>query len=120
MEIKSKGTGNVVISEEVVAKIAATAALDVAGVAGVVSKTQDIKSIVKSQKVLNSVNVTTRDGQFIIDIYVKLKEGIRVAEVAPKVQEAVKDSVQNMTGSVVSKVNVNICAIELEKDKVAK
>lgn len=115
MDIKTNSTSNLVISDEVVAKIATTAACDVMGVAGVVAKPQAIGKMIKTKQVIQPVHVNFRDNQIDLDIYVKLKEGVRVAEVATKIQESVKDAVQNMTSRVVAKVNVHICEVELNK-----
>ena len=113
MELKKNNSGNIVISEEVVSKIACTAAKDVAGVADVVPKAQGIKSMLKTKQMIQPVHVLVRDGQIYIDIYIKLAEGVRVAETAMKIQSAVKEAVQNMTGRAVAKVNVHICEVEL-------
>lgn len=115
MELKNNNSGSLVISEEVVSKIACVAAKDVDGVADVVPKTQGIRSMLKTKQVVLPVHVTVRDNQLVIDINVKIKEGVRLADVAVKIQEAVKEAVQNMTGNGVSKVNVHICEVELNK-----
>lgn len=115
MDFKNNNIGSLVISEEVVSQIAATAAKDINGVADVVPKAQGIKSAIKSKQVVRPVHVALKDSQILLDIYVKLQEGTRVVETAQKIQEAVKEAVQNMTGNVVSKVNVHICEVELNK-----
>lgn len=114
MEIKKNSQGSIVISPEVVEKIALTAATDVTGVAGAVSKTQDIKTILRSRCVTKPVICVLKDGQYIIDIYLKVNEGVKLAEVATQVQKNIKESVQNMTGTVVTKINVHICEVQLK------
>ncbi|MGN0174110.1 MAG: Asp23/Gls24 family envelope stress response protein [Acutalibacteraceae bacterium] len=115
MEINKNSSGNIVISPEVVEKIALTAATDVTGIAGAVSRPQDIKTILKSRQVLKPVICVVKDGQFIIDIYLKVNEGVKLTEVATKVQKNIKEAVQNMTNTVVNKINVHICEVELKK-----
>ena len=115
MELKNNNSGNLVISEEVVSKIACVAAKDIDGVADVVPKTQGIRTMLKTKQVVQPVHVTMRDNQLVIDINVKVKEGVRLADIAVKIQQAVKESVQNMTGSGVAKVNVHICEVELNE-----
>ena len=115
MEIKKSNTGNIVISTDVVEKIALTAATDVTGVAGVVSKPQDIKNILRSKSVIKPVVCVSKDNQYIIDIFLKVNEGVKVSELATKVQKNIKEAVQNMTGTVVSKINVHICEVQLNK-----
>jgi len=114
MDIKKTNSGNIVISTDVVEKIALTAATDVTGVAGVVSKPQDIKSIIRSKSVVKPVVCTSKDNQYVIDIFLKVKEGVKLSELATKVQKNIKEAVQNMTGTVVSKINVHICEIQLK------
>lgn len=114
MEINKNSSGSIIISPEVVEKIALTAATDVTGVAGAVSRTQDIKTILRSHRVTKPVICVVRDGQYYIDIYLKVNEGVKLAEVATKVQKNIKESVQNMTGTVVTKINVHICEVQLK------
>ena len=119
MDLKNNNSGNLVISEEVVSKIAGTAARDVVGVADIVAKAKGIKTMLRTKQVVQPVHVVLKDNQLYIDIYVKLKEGVRVADAAMNIQQAVKDAVQNMTGCAVAKVNVHICEIELN-DNIQK
>ncbi len=114
MDIKKSNTGNIVISPEVVEKIALTAATDVTGVAGVVSKPQDIKTILRSKSVVKPVICVSKDNQYIIDIYLKVNEGVKLSELATKVQKNIKEAVQNMTGTIVSKINVHVCEVQLK------
>lgn len=114
MDIKKNSSGNVVISPEVVEKIALTAATDITGIAGAVSRTQDIKTILRSRKVFKPVMCEIKDNQYVIDVYLRVNEGIKIAEIATKVQKNIKEAVQNMTGTVVTKINVHICEVELK------
>ncbi len=114
MDIKKNASGNIVISPEVVEKIAKTAATDVTGVFDVVPRTQNFKSMIKSRKVSKAVNCTIRDGQYIIDIYLKVNEGVKLTELATKVQKNIKEAVQNMTGTVVTKINVHVCEVQFK------
>ena len=111
--------GNVLISEDVIAKIASTAALDVSGVASVIPKPSDIKNLFKSNNSSKSVMVVTKDTGMTIDIYLKLKAGIRITDVALQVQEGIKEAVQNMTGRMINKVNVHISDIVLKTPQKA-
>ena len=40
-----------------------------------------------------------------------IKAGVNIPETAEKIQSAVKEAVQNMTGIAVSRVNINIAGI---------
>jgi len=106
--------GTVLVSEDVIAKIASTAALEVQGVASVIPKPSNITSFMSRKNSSKSVAILTNDLGTTIDIYLKLQGGIRISEVALQVQENIKEAVQNMTGRVVNKVNVHISDIVLK------
>lgn len=119
MEIKNTNNNNVIISEDVIAKVASIAATDVKGVHGVVSKPVNIKGIFKDEA-SKAVVVEKNGKSSIIDIYIKIEEGYKVQTVAEEVQKAVKEQVQNMTNIVITKVNVHISEIELKKEESAE
>ena len=109
----NSSTGGLVISEEVIAKIATMAVLDVEGVAGMVAKPADIKGLMKKDHAAKSVRVAASDTEVKIDLYISLKLGARIREVCDAVMHSVKENVQNMTGKVVDAVNVHIEDIDL-------
>lgn len=119
MEIKNTNNNKVIISEDVIAKVASIAATDVKGVHGVVSKPVNIKGIFKDEA-SKAVVVEKNGKSSIIDIYIKIEEGYKVQTVAEEVQKAVKEQVQNMTNIVITKVNVHISEIELKKEESAE
>lgn len=115
MDRKTNGSNSIIISEEVIGKVASMAAKDVAGVADVVAKPVNIKGLFKD-KLAKAVVIEMFGKAAVIDIYVKLIEGFRLQNVADGIQKAVKEQVQNMTGIVVTKVNVHVCEIELKNE----
>lgn len=120
MEINtSTSMGELVISEEVISAIATNAAKDVEGVAGFSNRPVDVMNTIKkgSLKVMSPVRVLADGDDLNISIYVNMRPGIKIRKAAEDVQVAVKDSVQNMTGRLVSKVNVIIAGIEFEEPK---
>ena len=110
-------TGNLKISEDVVASIATIAAKEVEGVAELSSAPTNLKGLFKSKPVKTAVEVDLNDDVAIIDIYLKIKYGAKVQPVSSEIQKKVKDSVQNMTGIAVSKVNIHISGISIEDKK---
>lgn len=122
MEINtSTSMGELVISEEVISAIATNAAKDVEGVAGFSNRPVDVMNTIKkgSLKVMSPVRVLADGDDLNISIYVNMRPGIKIRKAAEDVQVAVKDSVQNMTGRLVSKVNVIIAGIEFEEPKIS-
>lgn len=115
MDNRSSSTG-IVISEEVVAKIVNTAVLEVEGVADVVPRPADLKGIF-SNRSSQAVHVDMGDNDVSIDVFLKLKMGAQILEVCKEAQLRIKDAVQNMTGKVVTKVNVNVVDVEIEKEE---
>lgn len=115
MEIsKQTPQGGVIISEEVVSSIVTNAAKDVNGVTGFSNKPDDVVSTIKkgSLKVMSPVRVFQDGDDLDISVYINIASGIKIQPVAEEVQRVVKEDVQNMTGKLVSKVNVIIVSVE--------
>ncbi len=108
--------GTCIISEEVVATIACTAAMEVNGVAGMAQR-PDIRSMITGGANSRHVKVTGGDSAMTIDVYVNIKQGFRIQEVAEQVQREVKTSVQSMTGKPVTRVNAHIAGMKLEEEQ---
>lgn len=118
MEINtSTSMGELVISEEVISAIATNAANDVDGIAGFSNRPVDVVNTIKkgSLKVMSPVRVLADGEDLNISIYVNMLPGKKIRQVAEEVQQAVKESVQNMTGKLVSKVNVIIAGLEFDQ-----
>ena len=111
---KNENVGGLVISNEVLAKIASVAAKDVDGVLDLVPAAISIKDAIAGEKLLVGVKVSyTSDHSAIFDIYVRLKQDARVKETAADIQKNVKYAVMNMTGKTVAKVNIIIADVAL-------
>ena len=108
--------GSCIISEDVIATIASTAALEVQGVASMAQRPTDIRGLISSSAA-KSVKVVNNENETIIDVYVNLRLGARIQDVAGDVQHGVKVAVQSMTGKPVTKVNVHVAGIILEEEK---
>lgn len=109
----SAPAGNLVISEEVIASIAANAAKDIDGVAALLPRPADVRSALRiGDGVRRLVNIAAVDNEIKIHLYIKLKSGARLPLVCEKVQGSVKDAVQSMTGRIVSHVDVSVLGID--------
>lgn len=118
MEIISKSSmGELVISDEVVSSIAINAAKDVDGVSSFHTGPVDVVNTIKqgSLKVMSPVRMIQDGDDFNISIYVNLSPGKKFQTVATEVQTTVKESIQNMTGKLVNKVNVIVAGIDFDE-----
>lgn len=102
---------NLQISEEVICTIARCAAKEIDGVAGFSNKNLDLRQLLLHGRTPKAISVEVIDGSAVIDLNIIVKYGIRLTELAPKVQAAVKNAVQSMTGIRVARVNVHIADI---------
>ena len=111
--------GGVVISSDVISSIAVNAAKDIDGVAGFSNSHVQIKGVLnKISGKPSSVTVTNDDSDLIITVNIKVYSGYNIQDIAAKVQSAVKQAVQNMTGKVVTRVNVTVSdLVNKEADK---
>lgn len=112
---KSRNSGNLVISEEVIASIAVTASKDVEGVSGFTSKPVKLQNFIKiSDTASKSVDVIVTETDIKIHIYIKVNSDAKIPLVAEKVQQNIKNAVQNMTGTMVSEVDVTVSTVDLD------
>lgn len=110
--IKKDDLGLVVIAEEVVAKIAGMAALEVEGVAAMSgNSTTDMIGKLSGASLARGVRVEVEDGVTTIDLILVLTYDCSIPKVSKEVQEKVKAAIENMTGLEVSDVNVKIAGV---------
>lgn len=108
--------GSINISEEVIGIIAVEAIGRVEGVAGITNTLgKDIAELFGKKCAYKGVNVETEGGSIVIDAHITVAYGFVINSVAEKVQSAVAEAVESMTGLKVSAVNVNVGAIAFEK-----
>lgn len=115
MEIsKYDSQGGVIISEEAISSIATNAAKDVSGVMGFSNKPDDVVSTIKkgSLKVMSPVRIFQDGDDLDLSIYINIASGKKIQPIAEEVQKVVKEAIQNMTGKLVSKVNVIVASVE--------
>jgi Uncharacterized protein conserved in bacteria len=106
--------GVCIISEEVISKIAGNSALEIEGVYGLASQSDSKFSFIKN-KFEKPIKIFSKENETIITISVVIKSNYKIPEVAAKIQKNIKDSIQNMTGTLVSKVNIKIDGIKFEE-----
>ena len=110
---------NLTISEEVIGIIAGLAAAEVEGVSGMTLGLVDgINQILGSNKKYSKgVKVELENNEVVIDLYVIVRYGVKIPDVAFSIQNSVKGSVETMTGLKVSAVNINVQGVTFDKEK---
>ena len=111
---------NLTISEDVIGIIAGIAAAEVEGVSGMTLGLVDgINQILgNNKKYSKGVKIELDGNSVVIDLYVIVRYGVRIPDVAFSIQNSVKTQVETMTGLNVESVNINVQGVTF--DKVAK
>ena len=112
------GKGEVKIADEVVAIIAALAATEVEGVASMAGNiTNELISRLGMTNLSKGVKVDVLEGVVTVSLTLNLKYNYSVVEVSGKVQEKVKNAIENMTGLEVADVNIKVAGVEMENQE---
>ena len=108
--------GQIKIADEVVAIIAALAATEVDGVASMAGNiTNEVIGKLGIKNLSKGVKVDVLEGVVTVSLALNLKYDYSIMEVTKKVQEKVKNAVENMTGLEVADVNIKVAGVEMEK-----
>lgn len=108
--------GSILISEEVIASIAALAVREVEGVYGLsVTQTLDLSGILGKKNLRRGIYVAISEEGIVIACNLIVKVGMAVMEVAKNVQEAIADEISSITGVRPLRVDVNICGVAAPK-----
>ena len=109
--------GTIRIADEVVSIIAGLAATEVEGVAGMSGGIAGgIAEILGRKNFSKGVKVEVGEKEAAIDLYIIVKYGVRIPDIALNVQEAVKAAIENMTGLSTVEVNVHVQGVGFPAD----
>lgn len=107
VEFKNK-LGSIRISDELIADIARDVALSTDGVSKMDSSfVHRIPSVINFEDA-DGVRVSIRNNEVVIGLYISVKHGKRIPEVALHLQESVKEQILKITGISVEAVHVNV------------
>lgn len=113
MESSKRHTaGSIKVSEEVILKIAETAACEIEGVA---VKGQHLDAPTAMSKFRGPVRARILGEAAAIKFDILVIDGYNAVDVAENIQRSVKSAVQNMTGFTVTKVDVNVSGVRFEE-----
>lgn len=108
--------GTIHIADEVLAVVAASAALEVEGVSSLAANLQsDIAELMGRKVYSKGVRLLVANGQVMVEISILIQYGYVIPDVARKVQEVVMSAVTNTSGMEVSQVNVQVAGISFQK-----
>ncbi len=105
---RPRHSGQVSITEQVIASIAGIAALEIEGVAGLWGNVADrLKALLGDERhgVLAQLG---EEGSVRLTLHVAIQYGYPIRQVASRLQKRVKEEVENMTGLRVSGVDVYV------------
>lgn len=107
--------GNIHISEEVLAVIAAAAAMEVEGVGSLAANLgSDIAELLGGKKNLSKgIHIAVEEESIRVDVSLLIKYGYTIIDVAKEVQNAVYSAIENTSGLTVECVNVHVLGVAL-------
>jgi len=114
--ISEEVMGEVRIADSVVANIAILAAKETEGVYDTVgSAANEIMTKVGVKSASKGVRIETIDGVVNVDLALIMQYGFNIPTTCKKVQEKVKNSIENMTGLSVADVNIRIAGMNIQQ-----
>ncbi|MEQ2455084.1 Asp23/Gls24 family envelope stress response protein [Flavonifractor hominis] len=110
--------GNIHISEEVLAVIAAAAAMEVEGVGSLSANLgSDIAELLGGKKNLSKgIHITVEEESVRVDLSLFIKYGYTIIDVAKQVQNAVYNAIENTSGLTVECINVHVAGVSFERE----
>jgi len=99
--------GSIHIAEEVLASIAAGAVADVEGISG-------LMNVASKKSGAKGVRMALDEEGAVIDLYVMIRYGYAIPEVAGKLQSSVSGAIESMTGFAVKAVNVHVGGVSFQ------
>lgn len=110
--------GGVNISQDVVAVIAGSAALEVEGVASLHPvHSRDVGDLVARKGFARSIRTVINGDKLTLDVSIIAEVGSKVASVGNRVQKLVSEAVENSVGIKPEAVNVHISGVSLKKSR---
>jgi len=112
-------SGQIQISNEVLAIISGTAALEVEGVAASHS-VSDASGRFAKRNFSRGVKITVNGDIVSVDIAIIVKFGHQIHSVSEEVQKRVKAALETMVGMIVKEINVNVVGVHFDKPPKVK
>ncbi|HEY8347536.1 MAG TPA: Asp23/Gls24 family envelope stress response protein [Symbiobacteriaceae bacterium] len=106
------------IADDVIGVIAGIAAMEVDGVAGMAGglAAEMSERMLGKKNLSKGVKVQAGEKEAIIDLYIIVEYGVRIPEVATRVQENVKRAVESMTGLTCTEINIHVQGVSFHAE----
>ena len=115
---EDENLGSVQIADEEVAMIESLAATEVDGVSAMGGNiTNELMSKVGVKNLTKGVKVEVIGSSVKVELVVLLEYGYNIPATSQKVQERVKNAIENMTGLTVTDVNIRIAGVNMNAGK---
>ena len=117
MAIKTENdNGAIVVSENVIARIAGVATSTCYGVVGMAYKStsDSIAALLKWDSITKGIKVNTEDEKISIDLHVIVEYGVNIKVICESIIGNVKYAVVTATGFKVGKVTVNVEGVRID------
>ena len=112
--------GSVKVADEVLSIVASLAVAEIPGVAGMSGSIRGgISEMLGKKDLTKGVKVVAEGKSATLEVYVYIRYGYNIPDVAISIQEKAKEAVESMTGYEVKAVNVHVEGIKrLEKNNI--
>lgn len=118
LEQKNGTLGAIRIADEVVSIIAGLAATEVDGIAGMSGGlVGGIAEMLGKKNFAKGVKVEVGEKEAAVDLYIIVKYGVRIPDVALAAQENVKQAIETMTGLMVVEVNIHVQGVGFPEEE---
>lgn len=110
--------GRIVFADDVVATIAALAVSDVEGVAAMSGgMVEGFTEMLGKKNMTKGIKVEVGTEEAAVDVSVNIRYGFKIRDVCEKIQLAVKNAIETMTGLRVVEVNVFVQSVTFESSE---
>ena len=105
-------TGKVMFSKDIIKSIVSLATKEINGVASMSKSPKNPLVRLVKGKCDNGVKVTSSGGEVVVDVYINIFSDANVKDIAWRIQENIKTSVQSMMNVKVKAVNINVIEVD--------
>jgi len=111
--------GVIKISNDCLAKLAGYVATNCYGVVGMAVRSgkDGIAKLLKRDIMSKGIKVRVAENLIIVDIYIMVEYGVNIGIIAESIKESVKYQLEQMTGLLVSLVNVHVEGVRVDGQK---